>query len=1012
MNSSYNYFLYLTALMTILLLGGVMKSNAQIAYEGDIMVFSCIDTSLIDLDMQVPTIYEPVCGCNGETYPNEETALYHHGVVWSSNGPCTTCDLQLELMQVNMTCYGATACVGIFGGNSPYTFTWLDGTNTDISQANEICFDDLQAGNYQLIVTDAEGCAAELEINIPIVDYFINAEVTNLSCHNSHDGAIDLEILEDLPLSFEWFGPAGFHAQTEDIEQLAAGWYEVLVTTLNGECYTMAVFEVTAPEPLMIEVVFTEPACSDQVDGCALISGGTGSYTLWVFEGDIITGSVPDIQIGDTPSVTDMELSDQTNYDPSNANGSVFCANDIADGTYLLLAVDANGCYTFEIVTVQSSGALQLYIETSNVNCHGAVDGWICFEVLGGQAPFEALLTSDDGITMASPNMACFENLTAGNYQLTVFDSNGCSASENISIESPAPITLEFVQTSEVCDDQVDGCLLINGGTEPYNIWIFTSDTPIANTPTPTIAADGTVTVDGMEPTANTDLDGSVQAGEERCANNIPAGTYHVFALDANGCWAYLEVVIEPANPLTLEFVQTSEACDTQVDGCLLINGGTEPYHLWVFTSDGPVTDVPTPNIASDGTVTVDGMEPTTNTDLDGSATVGNEVCANDIPAGIYHVFVLDANGCWAYLEVVIEEPQGIELSGTVTNAGCNTGGEIDLTVNGAYPPYFFQWSNGATTEDLEGLSPGTYTVQVYNTNDLCTAEATFEVGETDGLAMEFTFETYGEFACAEPIGGTAPYTVEWFNLGTNEYLSSTDLFCVYNLDEGAYMVTITDATGCSSTEIFGIEEKPCDGGVALVDPSEIFSGSPTVFQLLDYSGTSVQWQFKMDFTGWLDIPGATSDYYPTPPINMGLDNDIEVRAKVTCDDGTVLYSTVDILHVIGSDDFNVPSPEEVVANGLFSWDKPAKKDNNWTSKAFPTVSTGAVNIDFKGEGQTKATITVTDFKGKVLDWIELDEVYNGNLESLNLANYTPGMYFITVTYNDFVETHRVFIER
>jgi hypothetical protein len=57
------------------------------------VVLPCIDTNLIDISVQIPTIYEPVCGCDSVTYQNSADAMYHHGIVSYVDGECPTNDL-------------------------------------------------------------------------------------------------------------------------------------------------------------------------------------------------------------------------------------------------------------------------------------------------------------------------------------------------------------------------------------------------------------------------------------------------------------------------------------------------------------------------------------------------------------------------------------------------------------------------------------------------------------------------------------------------------------------------------------------------------------------------------------------------------------------------------------------------------------------------------------------------------------------------------------------------------
>jgi hypothetical protein len=52
------------------------------------VVLPCIDTSLIDLNVQIPNIYQPVCGCDSVTYQNISEAMYHHGIVSYVEGEC------------------------------------------------------------------------------------------------------------------------------------------------------------------------------------------------------------------------------------------------------------------------------------------------------------------------------------------------------------------------------------------------------------------------------------------------------------------------------------------------------------------------------------------------------------------------------------------------------------------------------------------------------------------------------------------------------------------------------------------------------------------------------------------------------------------------------------------------------------------------------------------------------------------------------------------------------------
>jgi hypothetical protein len=96
---------------------------------------------------------------------------------------------------------------------------------------------------------------------------------------------------------------------------------------------------------------------------------------------------------------------------------------------------------------------------------------------------------------------------------------------------------------------------------------------------------------------------------------------------------------------------------------------------------------------------------------------VGNEI--NNLSGGTYEVTIVDENECSLNVDFTLEEPTEVEVDlEEITNIDDdNLLGAIDISVDGGTPPYFFLWSNGDQTEDVEELDFGQYTVIVTDAN-------------------------------------------------------------------------------------------------------------------------------------------------------------------------------------------------------------------------------------------------------------------------------------------------------
>lgn len=136
-------------------------------------------------------------------------------------------------------------------------------------------------------------------------------------------------------------------------------------------------------------------------------------------------------------------------------------------------------------------------------------------------------------------------------------------------------------------------------------------------------------------------------------------------------------------------------------------------------------------------------------------------------------------------------------ISGSVTNLTTSNNGAINLTVSGA-GPFTYQWSNGATTQNISNLAPGNYTVTVKNANG-CPTQASFAVISPIQINLTQNFSCPSNNSISATVtGGIAPLTYRWYKNGVM-YPSTTAPYTGLtptSLSIGTYYLMVTDGAG------------------------------------------------------------------------------------------------------------------------------------------------------------------------------------------------------------------------
>lgn len=451
-------------------------------------------------------------------------------VVGSTSGPSVTS----SATQAGCTVANGTATANPTGGTPGYTYQWLPiGATSQVATG-------LSAGNYTVIVTDANGCSVTDIVSVTTANgpSTNSSVISNVSCFGGTNGSATTNPTGGTPgYTYSW-SPSGGNGQTAT--NLGAGNYVVTITDANG-CTTTDNITISQP-PAITLTAFSSPAvCTNANNGTATVnsSGGTpgymyqwsngqttqtatglsmGTYSVTVTDANGCTAQAS-VMVANlaSPSVT----ATGTNAGCTTANGSATAsviggtpsysyqwmptggtaqtANNLSSGNYTVIVTDANGCTATATVSVVASAPPSATTSVlSNVSCNGGNNGSAMANASGGTPGYTYMWG-----TSPVQNTQTATNLSAGTYTVLITDSNGCTATATVTLSQPPPITL-----SVLCNDSV--CL---GGTA-------------------TLSASATGGTPGY---AYIWMPGA-QSGSTISVSVTTNSTYTVTAVDANGC--------------------------------------------------------------------------------------------------------------------------------------------------------------------------------------------------------------------------------------------------------------------------------------------------------------------------------------------------------------------------------------------------------------------------------------------------------------------------------------------
>ena len=800
-------------------------------------------------------------------------------------GSCTTTDVTPNLTIINpgqidvvvesvthVACNGeSTGAIDITptGGTPNYSFVWsgpggFSATTEDISG--------LVPGSYSLTILDAHDCSRNFPGLVTITEnppLSASFATTALNCGMplpSNDGAINATISGgSSPYTFDWSGPNGFTAATEDIAGLEPGSYVLEVTDNLGCSKVMPAQVINEPPPLSATTTQVDITCFGAGDGSVdlSVSGGTSPYSFaW-------TG-------------------------PSGFAATTEDISGLQAGAYSVTVTYFDGCAVPypDIVTISESPEIQISSVKTDISCGGLSDGAIDITVTGGLPPYTFAWTGPSGFTANTEDIS---GLAAGAYSVTVTDAYLCSVNfaNQETIVEPSSVAANLASQQDIlCHGDANGSIEIDvsGGVAPYLFeWRNSSGTPVSTAEDP---------------------------------SGLPADTYSLIITDANGCifsFADLATLAEPP-VLSASLGKTDVSCFAADDGTITVTptGGTGPYtysadgtnyqagatlgplppgFYTVWTRDANlcvVTDTitlhePTEILiqgetasylchgALQGEISINGVSGGSAPymySINGGIDFYSSSNFTGLAPGSYQTVVGDATGCTVNGNLnVLVEPPALQITSyiqdDITTCFDSPEGRIRITGTGGTGSiaYSLDGAPPVSTGDFQNLNGGTYLVTLIDANG-CTHDTTVIILTPPVLSIDNVTVTDvticgGNTNGALDVtasGGTGPLE---YSLDDLNYQSSPTFSA---LAAGDYTIWVRDANGCTVNAPATISEPP--PVQAMVVKTDLSYGNLGSITISGTSGGTPPYEYSINgltgpFTGttvYTDLPANTYD--------------------------------------------------------------------------------------------------------------------------------------------------------
>ncbi len=387
----------------------------------------------------------------------------------------------------NFTNGGTAFATVTAGANGAVSYLWDD---ANVSTSDTIR--NLTSNTYNVTVTDSLGCVGNGSVEVQINDVILaTIQSDNPLCNDSSDGQLSVIATGGAGNYFYQWSDSN-NTVGNELNGVAAGNYFVTISDADG-CELVQSGTLINPSPLTLNVQTINGGCTSILGSAtAIASGGTGTYSYqW-----------NDAQMQNTQT-----------------------AIDLIERAYEVTVTDQNGCSITSAFSILNNSNFSVSIQKEDLSCMAGELGSAWVVPSGGLPPYSYQWSNQ------SQNDT-IRNLTAGNYMVTVMDSDGCERIESIDISNITPIELNIFKTDNNCIGESNGSawIEISNGAPPYAInWSIPS--------------------------------------QNDTISNLANGNYAVSVVDQNGCEEIRQIEISNLSNLSGNILKQDIRCFGMTNG-------------------------------------------------------------------------------------------------------------------------------------------------------------------------------------------------------------------------------------------------------------------------------------------------------------------------------------------------------------------------------------------------------------------------------------------------------------